>query len=161
MTHQDADGCPRWRDPFLLPLRTVKMPERVAEPTQPFTRSPCPVYSLAITQSILLAGMAAMKTLFVVLMCLVAALAAFSSPVEAKGKVNLDIYHCDQSKCFAKQSMSGTAAAAPSAPQFTGARAMHWKLTVRALTSCVHDAPAKPRTTPLTSQTSHRNKAAA
>ena len=33
--------------------------------------------------------MAAMKTLFVVLMCLVAALAAFSSPVEAKGKVRL------------------------------------------------------------------------
>lgn len=33
--------------------------------------------------------MAAMKTLFVVLMCLVAALAAFSSPIEAKGKVNL------------------------------------------------------------------------
>jgi hypothetical protein len=35
-----------------------------------------------------LIAMAAMKSLFVVLMCLVAALAAFSSPVEAKGKVN-------------------------------------------------------------------------
>jgi hypothetical protein len=77
--------------------------------------------------------MAMMKTLFVVLMCLVAALAAFSSPVEAKGKVNPSTYYLDHYRGSAKQSISRTAAAALNAPAFTVARALRRKPTVRAL----------------------------
>ena len=43
---------------------------------------------------------AMMKTLFLVLMCLVAALAAFSSPVEAKGKVRTSFHNAKMKACM-------------------------------------------------------------
>ena len=82
-------SCPQNILDLPASVREDIYPNRAVRTAQSSSRSPgiFDTPALCVKTLNLLSAMAAMKTLFVVLMCLVAALAAFSSPAEAKGKV--------------------------------------------------------------------------